>query len=139
MKKFKSWKTMVTLRNNMYILYKIMILCIFLFVIRDITKHIEFLVNFRRNIEQNQLMEIDFGELFLKNYLKIISNIYFINLKKVQESFKLNYVHRKFFFKNYCHLNDVLIKLYSDFLKETRYLSFWYKKWSLWVFRYQER
>jgi hypothetical protein len=93
-------------------------------MIRDITKHIEFLVNFRRDIEQNKLMEIDFGELFIKNYVKIISNIYLINLKKVQESFKLNYVNRKFFFKNYCHLNDVLIKLYSYYLKETRYFSF---------------
>ena len=65
-------------------------------------------------------MYIDFGDNFTLNYLKIISNIYFINLKKVQEHFKTNYVYQTFFFKNYNQLNNVLTSLYSNYLKETR-------------------
>jgi hypothetical protein len=68
-------------------------------------------------------MDIDFGEEFTKNYLKLISNIYFINLKKTQQIFKSNYINQKFFFKNYNHLNDVLSEIYffGDFRSQELY------------------
>ena len=84
-------------------------------------KQIEFLINFKQTLEEKyKLMEIDFGDKFSTNYLKLVSNIYYLNLKKVQEVFKENYIKKHFFFKDDKHLSEVLNELHEKMLKETR-------------------
>ncbi len=64
--------------------------------------------------------DFDFGDDIRKNYLKVVTNIYYLNIRRVQKSFKEDYIDKGFVFKENRHINQVMNELYSKHLKETR-------------------
>jgi len=54
----------------------------------EIKGDVEFLNNYKMAVNNNELPKIEFGEAFEKNYLKILQNIYFLNLKKTHQAFR---------------------------------------------------
>jgi len=86
----------------------------------SIRKHIELISNFKKNVENFELFPIDFGEVITKNYLKIVSNIYYLNMRRVQINFRKYCIEKKASFKDEKELYDIINNLYSKYLKETR-------------------
>jgi hypothetical protein len=87
---------------------------------RKIKKNIEILAKFKKSFDNGQLMNIDFGESINRNYLKIISNIYYLNLRKVQKKFKNEYGDKNYKFQDASEPGKVFNDIYKSFLKETR-------------------
>jgi hypothetical protein len=65
-------------------------------------------------------MKIDFGEALSKNYLKIITNIYYLNLRKTQKKFKEEFVDKGHDFRDANETANAFNDIYKSFLKETR-------------------
>ena len=53
------------------------------------------LADFKKYFDRDQLMKINFGEAITKNYLNIISNIYYLNMRKTQKKFKDDFFYEK--------------------------------------------
>ncbi len=64
--------------------------------------------------------DFDFGDDIRKNYLKVVTNIYYLNIRRVQISFREDYTDKGFVFRENRHINQVMNELYSKHLKETR-------------------
>jgi len=65
-------------------------------------------------------MKIDFGEALTHNYLKIITNIYYLNLRKTQKKFKEEFVDKGHDFRDASETANTFNDIYKSFLKETR-------------------
>lgn len=85
-----------------------------------IQKNIELIKKFKDALDQDQLYPIHFPENLTNNYLKIISNIYYINMRKVYKQFKLEYVDKNHHFPDNKLAQKAINDLYKSFLKETR-------------------
>lgn len=79
----------------------------------------KFLHNYKQSFNKGQLMSIEFGEVFDKSYIKIISNIYYLNLRKTQKKFKDEYVNKAHSY-DYETAGKVFNDFYRSYLKETR-------------------
>ena len=88
--------------------------------IREIKKHIKFLSSFKNKVEKDELLDFDFGEDIRKNYLKVVTNIYYLNIRRVQKSFREEYIDKGFCFKDEKHIHEIMNSLYSKHLKESR-------------------
>jgi len=71
-------------------------------------------------VYNDKLLEINFDEGFKKNYFSIMSNIYYINLKKMQNNFIKAYVKKNFKFFNSDHLLKTLDTIYEKTIRESR-------------------
>jgi hypothetical protein len=78
------------------------------------------LADFKKYFDRDQLLKINFGEAITKNYLKIISNIYYINLRKTQKKFKDEFSDQGYEFKDSKESLAAFNGIYKSFLKETR-------------------
>lgn len=87
---------------------------------RTIKKNIKIISNFKKHFDRDELMKIDFGESMNKNYLKIITNIYYLNLRKTQKKFKDDFVDKGYDFKDANETANAFNDIYKSFLKETR-------------------
>ena len=65
-------------------------------------------------------MNFDFGEEIRRNYLKIVTHIYYLNIRRVQKSFRQDYIDKGYVFRENNELNEIMNKLYSKHLKESR-------------------
>jgi hypothetical protein len=65
-------------------------------------------------------MKIDFGEAMSKNYLKIISNIYYLNLRKTLKKFKDEFLDKGYDFKDASETANAFNDIYKSFLQATR-------------------
>jgi hypothetical protein len=65
-------------------------------------------------------MKIDFGDALSKNYLKIITNIYYLNLRKTQKKFKDEFVSKGLEFQDTNEAANAFNNIYKSFLKHTR-------------------
>jgi len=79
-----------------------------------------FLENVKKNFDKGIDYSIDYSDVIRKNYLKIISNIYYLNLRKVQKKVKSDFIDRGFKFDKMGDATKVLNELYRVFLKSTR-------------------
>ena len=64
-------------------------------------------------------MDFDFGDI-KKNYLKLVTNIYYMNMRRVQKSFRNKYIDKDYLFKDEQQIKEIMNKLYSEHLKESR-------------------
>jgi hypothetical protein len=78
------------------------------------------MADFKKHFDNDELMKIDFGEAINKNYLKIISNIYYLNLRKTQKKFKDEFVDKGYDFKDANETANAFNDIYKTFLKDTR-------------------
>lgn len=85
----------------------------------NIKKNIEILSKFKKCFDGGELMRVDFGEAVSDKYLKIISNIYYLNMRKVQKKIKNEYTNKGYNFKD-GEAGKVFNDIYKTFLKETR-------------------
>jgi hypothetical protein len=76
--------------------------------------------DFKKYFDRDQLMKINFGEAITKNYLKIISNIYYLNMRKTQKKFKNEFLDQGYDFKDAKESLTAFNGIYKSFLKETR-------------------
>lgn len=83
-------------------------------------KDIEFIYQFKKKFDRNELLKVNFGGSINKNYLKIISHIYYFNLRKVQKKFKDDYVDKGYDFQDPREINKIFNEIYKFFLKDTR-------------------
>ena len=65
-------------------------------------------------------MPFDFGQNVSKNYLKIVTNIYYLNMRRVQKSFRNEYIDLNYTFRDDKHIYEIINSLYSKHLKESR-------------------
>ena len=72
---------------------------------------------FIQGMNNNQIFPIKYNKKISENYLKIISNIYFLNLSKVQKSFKNEYLDTGKLIQN---PREIIDKLYKATLNESR-------------------
>lgn len=77
---------------------------------------------FMQGLETKELFEIGFVDEIKNNYLKIISNIFYINITKAATKFKLEIIdHNKFTGENNEQINEKIFNdMYKSSLKETR-------------------
>jgi hypothetical protein len=87
---------------------------------RKIRKNVKIIAEFKQHFNRDELMKIDFGEALTKNYLKIITNIYYLNLRKTQKKFKEEYVDKGHDFRDASETANTFNDIYKSFLKETR-------------------
>lgn len=87
---------------------------------RRVRKHVQMLADFKKCFDRDQLLKINFGEAITKNYLKIISNIYYLNLRKTQKKFKDEFLDLGYEFKDSKESLAAFNGIYKSFLKETR-------------------
>jgi len=85
-----------------------------------IKNDIDFIKSFKGAVYNDKLLEINFDECFKNNYFLIMSNIYHINLKKMQNNFIKEYVNRNFKFFNSDHIIKTLDTIYEKTIRETR-------------------
>jgi hypothetical protein len=78
------------------------------------------LADFKKYFDRDQLMKINFGEAITKNYLNIISNIYYLNMRKTQKKFKDDFLDQGYDFKDAKESLTAFNGIYKSFLKETR-------------------
>ena len=78
------------------------------------------LADFKKYFDRDQLMKINFGEAITKNYLNIISNIYYLNMRKTQKKFKDDFLDQGYDFKDAKESLTSFNGIYKSFLKETR-------------------
>jgi len=78
------------------------------------------MADFKKYFDRDQLLKINFGEPISKNYLKIITNIYYINMRKSQKKFKDEFLDQGYDFKDAKESLTVFNGIYKSFLKETR-------------------
>lgn len=86
----------------------------------SIKKNIKIIADFKRHFDRDELLKIDFGEVITKNYLKIICNIYYLNLRKTQKKFKDEFVNKGYDFRDSNETASAFNDIYKTFLKETR-------------------
>ena len=72
------------------------------------------------NLKEDKLLDVKFDENLIKNYIKAVSNIYFINIGKIQRSFQSDYIDKGIVFRNDREVYEILHNVYNRFLKETR-------------------
>jgi len=76
--------------------------------------------DFLKYYGNDQLFKINFGEAIDKNYLKIISNIYYLNIRKTQKDLKKNYIDEGYVFNDEDSKSKKFNELYKHHLKSTR-------------------
>ena len=77
--------------------------------------------NFKLKLEGGVLLDLSFDKNLVANYIKVISNIYYLNMRKVYIEFKENYIDKvEIKFTDNRDVNDILHKIYNDNLRETR-------------------
>ena len=50
--------------------------------------------NFKLKLEGGVLLDLSFDKNLVANYIKVISNIYYLNMRKVYIEFKENYIDK---------------------------------------------
>jgi len=88
--------------------------------IREIKRDLTFLETVKKNYDKGLDTKIEYGDIIVDNYLKIISNIYYLNLRKVQKKVKADFIDRGFKFDKLSDATKVLNELYRVNLKPTR-------------------
>jgi hypothetical protein len=78
---------------------------------------------FKASIYNDELLKLDFDESLKKNYYLILANIYYINLKKMQQNFRKE-IEKNVKFLNSEQILTELDKIYEKTIKETRELVF---------------
>jgi hypothetical protein len=86
----------------------------------SLKKDSKLIADFKDGLDNDKLVLFNFPESLKKNYLKIISNIYYLNLRKTQKKFKDDYVDKGFDIKDASTSGNVFSMNYKQFLKETR-------------------
>jgi hypothetical protein len=89
---------------------------------RSIKKHVQVIQLFKNMYDKDDVSEFKFDENIKANYLKVISNIFYLNIRKAQKKFKDEYIDRSTEFRSN-PLNELSKKfndLYKHFLKQTR-------------------
>jgi transcriptional regulator of heat shock response len=77
---------------------------------------------FRDMFDKDDISVFEFDNTIKENYLKIISNIFYFNIRKAQKKFKNDYVSKsnEFRLMPVNELNKKFNDLYKHFLKQTR-------------------
>jgi hypothetical protein len=86
-------------------------------LLRKIKEALQLIQEFKTNLNENKAININFGSVITDNYFKIISNIYYLNLRKAQKKFKSYYVDEG---HNVRNNSTIFNNFYKEFLKETR-------------------
>lgn len=71
-------------------------------------------------MEEEKLYPLRFDPNLVNNYLKVVSNIYYLNMGKLQRAFLKEYVEVCSCFRDDRDVYITLHSLYNRFLKETR-------------------
>ncbi len=87
---------------------------------KKLQSEIKFLTEFKSHFENDELMPINFGRPIREKFLKIVSNIYWLNLRDVSRALKKNYFDMGHKFANDGECNKVVFSLYEKYLKTTR-------------------
>jgi hypothetical protein len=86
----------------------------------NIKKNVNIIAEFKRHLDKDELMKIDFPESLTKNYIKIITNIYYHNLRKTQKKFKDEFLNKGYDFRDASETANAFNDIYKSFLKVTR-------------------
>lgn len=86
--------------------------------LRKIKSSLKIINDFKTSLQNRTVPHVDFGESISKNYLKIISNIFYLNLRKVQKQLKDNIIDKEI---SVGDSQETFNKLYKKYLKETRF------------------
>lgn len=86
---------------------------------KKIQQDLKFLTEFKQNFENDNLMYINFGQTISEKFLKIVSNIYYLNLREVSRSLKFNYYDKGVQFEADA-VNKIVFGLYEKNLKRIR-------------------
>ncbi len=76
--------------------------------------------NFWKSCDEGELLEIAFDENLKNNYLKAVSNIYFLNLRKIQIKIQNEIKTNNLTFKDDRAVFMRVQSIYNEVLKETR-------------------
>jgi len=87
---------------------------------KKIQKDLQFLAKYKQHFENDELMSINFGKIIKDNFLKIVSNIYYLNLREVSRLLKFEYFDKGVKFNNESETNKTIYHLYEKNLKKTR-------------------
>ena len=80
----------------------------------------DYITRFKECCENGELMEMKFEDNLKNNYLKVISNIFYLNIGKVQLNFQRNYIDIKHEFLDDQDAYKNIQEIYNLSLKETR-------------------
>ena len=80
----------------------------------------DYITRFKECCENGELMEMKFEDNLKNNYLKVISNIFYLNIGKVQLNFQRNYIDKKHEFLDDQDAYKKIQEIYNLSLKETR-------------------
>jgi len=76
---------------------------------------------FKKSIEKSLVLpHLSFDERLSKSYIKIVSNTYYLNLRKTAVSLKDDYINKRYLFHNDREAYDIINKIYNKNLKKTR-------------------
>jgi hypothetical protein len=77
---------------------------------------------FREMFDKDDISAFVFDEAINNNYLKVISNIFYFNIRKAQKKFKDEYIDKSSEFRSISsnELSKKFNDLYKQFLKQTR-------------------
>lgn len=87
---------------------------------KKIQNDLKFLAKYKIEFENDRLMPINFGKVIKTNFLKIVSNIYYLNLREVSRTIKFNYFDKGVIFNDTNECNKIIYKLYETNLKRIR-------------------
>jgi len=87
---------------------------------KNIQNDLNFLSKYKNHFENNKLMPLNFGKVIKENFLKIVSNIYYLNLREVARQLKFNYFDANIKFNNENECTKVIFHLYEKNLKKIR-------------------
>jgi hypothetical protein len=92
------------------------------FLFRNIKKHVKVIEEFKEMYDKDDVTGYVFDESIKNNYLKIISNIFYLNIRKAQKKFKDEYIDKSSEFRSIPQneLSKKFNDLYKHFLKQTR-------------------
>jgi hypothetical protein len=86
---------------------------------KNLQKELKFISDFKNYFENDELMPINFGQIIPQIYLKIVSNIFFLNLREVSRHLKFN-IYDKQISLSQNEIKDLICKVYENNLKRIR-------------------
>ena len=79
-----------------------------------------FVTNYKKCFENGELMELVFDENLKKNYIKAVSNIYYLNIRKIQLILQNEFINNRHVFHDDRSVFIKIQDIYNKSLKETR-------------------
>jgi len=85
-----------------------------------ISTDIKLIKRCKQHLSNNELVIIDFDQRFKENYFKIVHNIYYLTLRKMQIMFIEEYLNKEIKFNHFNEILYILAKLFDINIKEVR-------------------